>query len=206
MNWLSWRCSTTKIQLPFFKENLSENHLDIGVGTGYYLAHSPLTPSHHITLLDLNKNSLESTNSRIGNKARMFQADALAPTLPFKKGEKFESISLFYLLHCMPGPLERKIVLFENLREYLADDGIIYGTTILDKGVKHNLLGKILMPFLNRVGIFGNWGDSDVGYEAALKENFEDVDVRIVGAVFLFTARKPRKDARVSGGRRTVSD
>lgn len=58
--------------------------------------------------MDLNKNSLETTNARIGNVARMFQGDALAPSLPFKKEEKFESISLFYLLHCMPGPLERK--------------------------------------------------------------------------------------------------
>jgi hypothetical protein len=87
----------------------------------------------------------------------------------------------------------------------LADDGILYGTTILDKGVKHNLLGKFLMIFLNAVGIFGNWGDSEEGYEVALKENFEDVDVRVVGAVLLFTARKPRKDAGVNNGaRRTV--
>ena len=95
-------------------------------------------------------------------------------------------------------------MLFENLRGYLADDGILYGTTILDKGVKHNLLGKFLMLFLNTVGIFGNWGDSEEGYEAALKENFEDEDVRVVGVVLLFTVKKPRKDARVKGGRRTV--
>jgi hypothetical protein len=148
---------------------------------------------------------LETTNARIGNGARVVQGDALAASLPFKKEEKFESISLFYLLHCLPGPLERKKVLFENLRGHLADDGILYGTTILDKGVKHNLLGKFLMIFLNAVGIFGNWGDSEEGYEVALKENFEDVDVRVVGAVLLFTARKPRKDAGANNGaRRTV--
>jgi hypothetical protein len=120
--------------------------------------------------------------------ARIFQGDALAPSLPFKKEKKFESVTLFYLLHCLPGPIERKKVLFENLREYLADDGILHGATISDKGVKHNLFGKFLMLFLNTVGIFGNWGESEEGYEAALKENFEDVDVRVVGVVLLFTA------------------
>jgi SAM-dependent methyltransferase len=205
VNSLSWRCSTTKILLPFFASHLPSNHLDIGVGPGYYLSHCSLTPEHHITLMDLNKNSLETTNARIGNVARMFKGDALAPSLPFMKEEKFESISLIYLLHCMPGPLERKKVLFENLREYLADDGVLYGTTILGKDVKHNLFGKFLMLFLNTVGIFGNWGDSEEGYEAALKENFEDVDVRVVEVVLLFTAKKPKKDVRVSnGGRRTV--
>ena len=134
----------------------------------------------------------------------MVQGDALTLSLPFKKEEKFDSISLFYLLHCLPGPLERKKVLFENLRDHLAHDKILYGKTILDKGVKHNLLGKFLVLFLNTVGIFGNWGDSEEGYEAALKENFEDVEVRVVGVVLLFTAKKLRKDARVKGGRRTV--
>jgi hypothetical protein len=60
------------------------------------------------------------------------------------------------------------------------------------------------MFFLNTVGIFGNLGDSEEGYEAALKENFEDVEVRVVGVVLLFTAKKPRRDAGVKGGRRTV--
>jgi hypothetical protein len=54
----------------------------------------------------------------------------------------------------LPRPLERKVVLFENLRECLADDGILYGIMILDKGVKHDLLGKMLMLFLNTVGIW----------------------------------------------------
>jgi SAM-dependent methyltransferase len=126
INWLAWRCSTSKVLLPFFTSHLRSNHLDIGVGTGYYLSHCSLTPEHHITLMDLNQNSLEAANARIGNVARMVQGDALAASLPFKEKEKFDSISLFYLLHCMPGPLERKKVLFENLRSHLTDDGILY--------------------------------------------------------------------------------
>ena len=31
-----WRCPTDGILLPFFRENVSETHLDVGVGTGYF--------------------------------------------------------------------------------------------------------------------------------------------------------------------------
>ena len=110
VNSLSWRCSTPTILVPFFLSHLRSNHLDIGVGSGYYLSHCSPTSSHHVTLMDLNKNSLETANARIGNVARMVQGDALTLSLPFKKEEKFDSISLFYLLHCLPGPLEGKSV------------------------------------------------------------------------------------------------
>jgi ubiquinone/menaquinone biosynthesis C-methylase UbiE len=110
INSFIWHCSTTLILLPLFTSNLSKNHLDIGVGSGYYLSRCSLTPEHQITLLDLNKNALETANRRIGNVARvrMVQGDALAASLPFNKNEKFETISLFYLLHCLPGPLGRE--------------------------------------------------------------------------------------------------
>jgi len=60
INSLSWRCSTTQILLSFLASHLRSNHLDIGVGTGYFLSHCSLTPEYHIKLLDLNQNSLET--------------------------------------------------------------------------------------------------------------------------------------------------
>lgn len=35
-----WRCPTEQILLPHFQRYLATNHLDIGVGTGYYPAQS----------------------------------------------------------------------------------------------------------------------------------------------------------------------
>ncbi len=40
-NRLAWGCPTKEHLLPHFLEHLGNNHLDIGVGTGFYLTHVP---------------------------------------------------------------------------------------------------------------------------------------------------------------------
>jgi ubiquinone/menaquinone biosynthesis C-methylase UbiE len=57
-NLYAWRCPTSSVLVPFFNKNLSKKYLDIGVGTGYFLAHTNLKSDNKITLVDLNKNSL----------------------------------------------------------------------------------------------------------------------------------------------------
>ncbi|CZR69177.1 uncharacterized protein PAC_19077 [Phialocephala subalpina] len=190
-NLYAWRCPTGTILVPFFNKNISKKHLDVGVGTGYYLAHAPLTASHSITLLDLNRNSLDAANRRIGGKAKTLLHDALEP-LPIEEGERFDSVSLCYLLHCMPGPPERKVKLFANLRGVLSEKGVLFGTTVLGQGVEHNAFGRYLMSLYNKKGLFGNELDSRKVFEDALRENFEEVDCRIEGVVLLFEARRPR--------------
>ncbi len=60
-NQFAWRCSR-KILINFFKDNTSKNHLDIGVGTGYFLQKLHLTPDNRrIGLLDLNEDCLDYT-------------------------------------------------------------------------------------------------------------------------------------------------
>ncbi|EHC89260.1 SAM-dependent methyltransferases YbcY [Salmonella enterica subsp. enterica serovar Rubislaw str. A4-653] len=51
-NKYAWKCPTDTRLLPFFLHHMGETHLDIGVGTGYYLKHAPAT--HAISLMDLN--------------------------------------------------------------------------------------------------------------------------------------------------------
>ena len=57
-NRYAWRCDTDKYLLPHFKNNLGENHMDIGVGTGFYLKRA-LANINKIALTDLNINSLD---------------------------------------------------------------------------------------------------------------------------------------------------
>ncbi|MCP4552955.1 MAG: methyltransferase type 12, partial [Bacteroidetes bacterium] len=59
-----WRCPTTLLRREFIK-NVTSNHLDIGVGTGYYLDKCLDDAERRLALLDLNPNSLEATASRI---------------------------------------------------------------------------------------------------------------------------------------------
>ena len=37
-NRYAWRCSTTAVLLPFFRQHIGQRHLDVGVGTGFYPA------------------------------------------------------------------------------------------------------------------------------------------------------------------------
>src|SRR5918996_6376268 len=60
-NTFVWRCPSHLI-LDFYNEHISGNHLDVGVGTGYFLDKCKF-PTHHprIALADLNTNSLQAT-------------------------------------------------------------------------------------------------------------------------------------------------
>ena len=96
-----------------------------------------------------------------------------------------------YLLHCLPGPPERKAAIFGQLKDNLEKDGVLFGSTILGKGVKHNWIGNMLMHVYNKRGIFGNVDDGAKVFLKELKLHFDDVDARIEGTVLLFTARGP---------------
>jgi SAM-dependent methyltransferase len=219
-NSFAWHCPTSSILLPFFKDNFSSNHLDIGVGTGYYLAEAVLDrpptskdndnyKTQHITLVDLNPNCLSTAAARINAAqptlapARTVVADVFE-SLPLTSingcvkdertgKEKFDSISLFYLLHCVPGPCSSKARIFENLKTHLTEDGTLYGATILGQGenIRFNWFASTLMGLYNKKGIFGNSGDTEKLFIEALKRNFEKVESRVEGCVLLFKASKP---------------
>ena len=180
----AWCCSTISTSLPFFRDNVSRSHLDIGVGTGYYLSNSSLSADVSVTLLDLNPTSLSVAKARLSRPGvQTIQHDILLPLDPTRK---YESISMFFLLHCLPGPPSRKMALFHNLKNNLAPGGVIYGTTILAKGVEHNTFGKILLAVFNAWGIFDNREDSKEELKERLEDCFERVKVKVMGRVMMF--------------------
>lgn len=192
-NSYAWTCPTGKVLLPFFQKHLSANHLDVGVGTGYYPAKANLHPDQKITLLDLNANSLRATADRIAAaKPALVQEDVLNPTGSLAD-QKFQSISLFYVLHCLPGAMEQKAAdVSRFLGAHLTEGGVLYGATILGADVSHNWLGRKLMAVYNKKGVFGNAGDTQATLAAALSVHFADVNIRICGRVALFEARNYR--------------
>lgn len=197
-NTYAWLCPTSTVLLPLYRSAIGRRHLDVGVGSGYYptktLAESPCT---EITLADLNTASLEASKHGIeaahGNKVKIttLVADASEP-LPLPESQKFDSISLFYLLHCMPGPPERKCRVFKVMAQHLAEDGVLVGSTILGREIEMNFAAKCLMKLYNNIHVFDNWDDSGGVFEKGLKEAFDEVNVWVVGRILLFTARKPK--------------
>lgn len=186
----AWRCKVTKNLIPFFQQNVGKELLDIGVGTGYYLSHANLAPDVSVTLVDLNRNSLDAAKARLGREGTECYVHDITKPLPMTT--RFDSMSMFYLLHCMPGPVDSKTAIFANLKNHLTPDGVVFGATILGQGVRHNLLGRTVMYVFNKKGVFDNRGDSEAAIVDALREHFEIVDARIVGTILIFRGQKPK--------------
>ncbi|MUZ71448.1 methyltransferase domain-containing protein [Agrobacterium vitis] len=194
-NRFAWTCPTRTVLLPFFKAHLSDNHLDVGVGTGYYLAEAGIGPHQKVSLLDLNPNSLKAAKARLGRSlgrpCRTYVGDVMRPQ-PLPSDCRFSSISLFYLYHCLPGSIAEKSAAIAHLSPYLEPGGLIYGATILGDSAGHNQYGRRLMSVYNAKGVFGNRHDTQEGLVETLSVYFQDVDVRRHGRVALFTLRVPK--------------
>ena len=187
-----YRCPTSE-QLRQYDQNVSTNHLDIGVGSGFFLDRCRFPgPNPRIWLLDINPNPLRITAQRI---ARYSPEKRIANVLNREQVERalsnatFDSIALNYLLHCLPGNLTTKSVVFETLRPRLNDRGVLFGSTLLCQGVNHGLLAKTLMPLYNRMGILTVLDDTLEMLEAALAKSFRHHQIRCAGSVALFVAR-----------------
>lgn len=195
---LAWRCPASAL-LAHYEEHVSAHHLDVGVGSGYFLDRCRFpVPRPDVMLLDLNEASLAFAARRIARHApRACRADVLEP-LPLM--ERFDSIGLGFLLHCLPGDMTYKARALAHLAAVLSPEGVLFGSTILAADVRHNRLGATLVDIYNRKGIFSNRGDSAAGLGAALDASFAEVSMTVQGAVALFSARRPRASGATSEG------
>jgi len=183
-NTYAWRCSTRRHLLPFFKEFSRQRHLDVGVGTGFYP--SKAIKSGHLFLLDSNPNCLRAARERC--KELMVTSICHDVFQPFSTPVAFDSISLFYLLHCLPGAMDDKETVIVNLKQNLTPAGVLYGATILGYGEDHNWLGRKLMQLYNKKGVFGNANDTSEALSGILQRHFTNVSVQVIGRVALFSA------------------
>lgn len=190
-NPLIWRCPTARI-LALYDSHASGDHLDVGVGTGWYLDHCRFPgAAPRIGLLDLNANSLAVTSRRIARyRPEQYLADVLRPlVIP---ASPFRSVALTYLLHCLPGDIAEKAVVLDNLAAMLAPDGVMFGATLLSAGVERSTAARALMRVYNRKGVFSNAGDSLEALRTELEQRFRSVQIEIVGCAALFVARDVR--------------
>jgi hypothetical protein len=112
-NHLLWCCPTAHLR-ALYDRNVSERHLDIGVGTGYFVDKTiwPLAEPD-ITLMDMNASCLSMAARRISRYSpQTVTANVLEP-LPGLAS--FHSVGLCYLLHCLPGRLQDKAIVFDHL-------------------------------------------------------------------------------------------
>ena len=185
-NRLLWRCPTAELR-RLYDRNISGAHLDVGVGTGYFLdkaAWPVATPA--VTLVDLNPNSLSVASRRIARyDPQCITADILKP-LP--NVGPFGSVGLCYLLHCLPGRIADKAVVFDHVLPLLSQGARVFGATIVQGDTRRSRPAQALINAYNRRGIFSNASDTAPDLETALKARFTSVVVRMRGTVALFEA------------------
>ena len=184
-----WRCPTSRL-VALYTRHLGRRHLDVGPGTGYFLARARLPVGFEVTLLDPNPNVLAHASRRLAHLApSSMEADVCRP-LP--TDQRFDSAALTNVLHCLPGPMPRKAVAVRHVAAVLEPHGVLFGATVLGTPALHTWLSRLALRENNRRGIFDNLADTEDGLREILSESFEAVDLDVVGSVAMFSAANPR--------------
>lgn len=205
----AWGSPTATVLLPLFLSAFSKSrrHLDIGVANGYFpsraVEHSQQqekATTKEIVLMDIAENSLMKAKKRIETEnpgaavVTTVLADAMGPAPRELKERKFDSISLFNVLHCIPGPVEDKTRVFRLAADVLEDDGVLVGCTILGyRYLGWRLFGWFTLGLFNVLGALSNWDEGPTVYEQGLHREFGEVETLVHGSILLFRARKPKR-------------
>ena len=185
-NHLAWRCPTRQL-LDLYRANLSANHLEAGVGTGFFLDRMGGPELKRLVLLDINRNCLARAERRLARfKPTLCEANLLAP-LNLELAP-FSSIGLTYVLHCLPGRMSEKLKAVDHLRPLMEERAVLFGATILGRGIEPNWAARALLDLYNEKGVFNNREDDLRSLTDGLRERFDDVHVEMRGCVALFRA------------------
>ena len=183
-----WSCPPEILDAHYAK-HISVNHLDVGVGTGYLLNRVTFASDKpRLALMDLSPSCLTKTANRLARyNPETYQQNILKP---IKLGvNQFDSIGINSVMHCIPGNFKVKGTAFQHLKTLLNDNGVLFGTTVLAKGVKQNWLARHFMKFFNFIGVFINHDDSLADLTETLQKYFDQVDIKVEGSTAIFVAR-----------------
>jgi SAM-dependent methyltransferase len=184
-----WRCPAGEL-VSRYRASIRPNHLDVGPGTGYFLARSGLPDGSPVTIVDPNQNVLRHTSRRLtALDVTAVEADVCKP-LPLTG--PFDSAALHLVIHCLPRPLARKAAAVSHVAATLAPEGVLFGASVLGPSARHTLPARTMLAFYNRQGSFDNVEDSQAALREMLEASFEDVELEVIGSIATFAARRPR--------------
>ena len=185
-----WGLSKERL-LTLYNDNITSNHLDVGVGSGFLLDKCQFPSTQpRLALMDLNDDCLNHSSKRLHRYApKCYKRNILAPIYVDEPG--FDSISMNYLLHCLPGTITDKMVVFENLYELLNPGGVIFGATIISGSNDSSWFARRLMKVYNNKGVFCNAGDTIETLENLLSAQYEHFELNVIGSAAQFVIHKP---------------
>ncbi len=90
-NRLIWKCPTPQL-ITHYNQNVSGNHLDVGVGTGYFLDHCRFpSDTPRVALMDLNPDTLEFASRRVARYLPEIYPQNILEPISFD-GNGFDSV------------------------------------------------------------------------------------------------------------------
>jgi hypothetical protein len=184
-----WHCPVDRL-LENYRWHIHEDHLDVGPGTGYFIARAGLPQGSKVTILDPNVEVLRHSAMQLnGLDVTAVEADVLKP-LPVRG--PFGSIGLNLVMHCLPGPMPRKSAAIRNLAGVLDPEGMFFGSTVLGDEADHSWAARRMLAVYNGRGSFDNRTDTAEGVLNVLQASFEHVEFDVVGSIALWFAMGPR--------------
>ncbi|WP_437970632.1 methyltransferase [Sorangium sp. So ce260] len=194
-----WECPPDRI-LSLYNRYAAADHLEAGVGSGYFLDRCTFPVADpSLTLLDLSSSAVDVSLERLRRYRVTGLVASLLEPLPLPESA-FGSVGMNYVLHCIPGALRDKMdTVLGHLLPCMKDGGVLFGTTVLGRGVRHNAVGGPFAAAMQRLRIFQNQEDDLPGLEAALKRHVSDYSIEPVGRTAVFIARKPARAEKTTG-------
>lgn len=187
-NRLVWKCPTGTI-LDFYNSHVSGKHLDVGVGTGYFLDRCRFPVENPVIhLADLSPHSLAKTAARIRRYRPVTHRWNILDPITFEL-PTFDSICVSNVLHCIPGSMPEKEPVFINLKKFLNPGGTLFGLTILGGMERVGFLYALFNRMYNRIAAFSNRNDSAAGLESIISKHFNEYEITVAGSVAFFSCR-----------------
>ena len=218
LNRFVWRCPTSCVR-SLFNEHLSARHADIGIGTGFFLAHAYRARgtkqqrhqsllgsecfAERLILLDAHPATLnycETRLQRLGvfaeNQIETHEInvtdDRQLAELAAIIGQNgmLDSVSANYLFHCLPNGLQSSEPSIAFAKQVLAKDGVFFGSMILAEQTDKRLVTKTIAGLFRRLNIFGRRKDRLSELRGLLNKHFEFCDIQLRGCVAVFVAKQ----------------
>ncbi len=184
----AWGCTAEELS-QMYRRHLSHDHAEVGVGSGYFLSNHVRADWTQLSLIDPNPAALQYVARRLTTPAvNSHVGDILdATTLPH---QRYKSVGANYVLHCLDASGNSKKTAIANLARLTADDGTLFGATVLGDA-EHNRLGRALMRICNATGTFNNTTDNEASLREHLSARFHTVHIERRRTVAMFTAAGP---------------
>jgi len=192
-----WRSSADRV-IQSYECNLSDRHLEIGVGTGYALQHGLVTRTKQelnslkLNLMDLNANCLHKAAHRLEHYQPCLHEHSVLE--PFESTvEPFDSVAMHFVTHCLPGDFIAKGRAFKHIASITKPGGTFFGATVLGSDTRlgeHSGIAKVALWILNAVGIFQNRRDTLTDLRSELEDSFDFVEIEIIGSIAHWRAVK----------------